>query len=174
LRRRGSPRFFVADADGGLLVCSPDLEADVLERAKRKLGELIARNQPPLSMAFEPLDPDTILRFVPLSRDGSCHYAVFIERIKREGTLEAAKRFGLTKREAQVLDALMAGLSNPAIAERLCIAEATVGEHVKKLFKKTQTNKRSELVARMFQGASHAGRPSVASLKGDIRRPGGR
>ncbi len=51
-----------------------------------------------------------------------------------------------------MLELLVAGLTTAEIAERLCISEGTVGDHVKSLFRKTRTNKRSELVARVFRG----------------------
>lgn len=51
----------------------------------------------------------------------------------------------LTPREAQVLDLVTAGLSNPGIAERLHLGLTTVKTHVGSLYAKTGTASRIEL-----------------------------
>ena len=51
----------------------------------------------------------------------------------------------LTPREAQVLDLVTAGLSNPGIAERLHLGLTTVKTHVGSLYAKTGTESRIEL-----------------------------
>ena len=162
VRRRSSPKFFLTDGVGHLLACSPELDGSFLERSRRKLHEILAREESLREPEFELADRDTLLRFVPLTHEDASYYAVFVEPVKRDGVAAAIKRFGVSKREAEVLEALMAGRSTPLIARQLFISEATVGEHVKNLFKKTKTNRRSELIARILRDTAHemSGPPS--------------
>jgi DNA-binding CsgD family transcriptional regulator len=54
--------------------------------------------------------------------------------------------FGLTERELQVADLLLAGHSIETVANLLAISPATVKIHVRALFRKTDTNRQSDLV----------------------------
>ncbi len=58
---------------------------------------------------------------------------------------------GLTAREREVLDLILEGLGNAAIAKRLFIGEGTVKTHVKNLFEKMGCKNRVQLV-----NAAHA------------------
>jgi DNA-binding NarL/FixJ family response regulator len=55
--------------------------------------------------------------------------------------------FGLSRRERDVLDELIRGLDNRAIAARLCIAEDTVKSHVKAIFRKLGARDRAHAIA---------------------------
>jgi DNA-binding NarL/FixJ family response regulator len=57
-------------------------------------------------------------------------------------------RFGLTPREAEVLDLLVEGLTNRAIAERLVISPNTVKRHLKAIFAKMGVTTRAAAVAK--------------------------
>ena len=50
----------------------------------------------------------------------------------------------LTRREEQVLRALVCGETNKAIAKRFGITEATAKVHMKRLFKKTNVSNRTQ------------------------------
>ena len=54
---------------------------------------------------------------------------------------------GLTARELEVLRLISSGLSNQAIAERLCISEHTVHRHVANTLSKLDVPSRSAAVA---------------------------
>lgn len=51
---------------------------------------------------------------------------------------------GLTERELSVLKAVAAGLPNKTISERLWVSEHTVKFHLTNIFRKTETNNRTE------------------------------
>lgn len=56
------------------------------------------------------------------------------------------RRFGLTQREADVLELINMGQSNLQIAAELSISENTVKRHVNNIFKKTGTQSRHEII----------------------------
>ena len=58
----------------------------------------------------------------------------------------AAEWFGLTRREVEVLRHLVAGRSNPAIAEALFISPRTAQTHVQNIFGKLGVRSRAEAV----------------------------
>jgi DNA-binding NarL/FixJ family response regulator len=60
---------------------------------------------------------------------------------------DAAAEFGLSRRERDVLDELLMGLDNRAIAGRLCISEDTVKSHVKAIFRKLGARDRAHAMA---------------------------
>jgi DNA-binding NarL/FixJ family response regulator len=55
---------------------------------------------------------------------------------------------GLTEREDEVLRLLAQGLTNAAIAERLCVSDKTVRNHVSNIFNKLGVSDRAAAVAR--------------------------
>jgi DNA-binding NarL/FixJ family response regulator len=62
-------------------------------------------------------------------------------------------RWGLTGREAEVLEHIIQGTSNKAIAARLGCAERTVEVHVTHVLSKAQVESRSALIAKFFQAS---------------------
>jgi DNA-binding CsgD family transcriptional regulator len=71
--------------------------------------------------------------------------------LRARGSLTAAAlHFGLTPRETDVLRSVVANRTNAEIARELHIAESTVSDHVKALFRKTGANKRTELLTKLF------------------------
>jgi DNA-binding NarL/FixJ family response regulator len=66
---------------------------------------------------------------------------------------QLAERWGLTARESEVLEHIIQGASNKAIAARLGCAERTVEVHVTHVLSKAQAESRSALIAKFFQGA---------------------
>lgn len=64
-----------------------------------------------------------------------------------------ANRWGLTARECEVLENIIQGASNKAIAARLGCAERTVEVHVTHVLSKAQAESRSALIAKFFQGS---------------------
>jgi ATP/maltotriose-dependent transcriptional regulator MalT len=70
------------------------------------------------------------------------------QRLKSPEAAEAARETsGLTARELEVLRLISGGLSNQAIADRLCISEHTVHRHVANTLSKLDVPSRSAAVA---------------------------
>lgn len=69
----------------------------------------------------------------------------FRDRVSKQ--VEALRRhYGLSSREAEVLELIVRGNSVPRIAERLVISENTVQTHAKRLYRKLDVHKRQELL----------------------------
>lgn len=62
-----------------------------------------------------------------------------------EAARRQAKAFGLTRRELEIVRAVVAGCSNRAIAERASISENTVKSHLTHIFNKLGASNRVEL-----------------------------
>jgi DNA-binding CsgD family transcriptional regulator len=150
-QRRGGPTFFICDTTGETIFCSRDLlGTQRLEQSKCLLSRRYAAPES-IGETFEVLDENVILRIVPLVGEQLGHFAVFLETSSGRNSLDSAsKLYDLTKREVEVLGLVLRGLSTVQIAQSLFISEGTVGDHIKSLFRKTKTNRRSELVARIF------------------------
>jgi DNA-binding CsgD family transcriptional regulator len=153
LQRRSAPRFFICDRNGEIVFCSPDLvDTALLENSYRVVERFLRDERAGEQTRCEVLDARHMLRIIPLSGPRAGFFAVFFEMISSRNSLEfAAQRFDLTKRELQVLELLGSGCSTAEIARQLFISEGTVGDHVKNLFRKTNTNRRSVLLARIYR-----------------------
>ncbi|MBL7439208.1 response regulator transcription factor, partial [Escherichia coli] len=65
-----------------------------------------------------------------------------------DGNPQAVATLGLSPREMQVLEELLAGRSNQEIAERLGVSRNTVKTHVARLLDKLGAKRRGDAVAR--------------------------
>ena len=84
----------------------------------------------------------------PLEGDDAGKIAVTLRRATPAETFDLLCRsYALTRRERQVVSALVAGLDTRALAERLCISRHTVQDHLKSVFAKAEVRSRRELVA---------------------------
>ena len=76
--------------------------------------------------------------------------AVLVERMQMRNHLSTAQtRYGLSRRELEVLRCLVAGGTNAEISGKLHIAESTVVYHIKRLLQKMQARNRTELVSKL-------------------------
>ena len=67
---------------------------------------------------------------------------------KIERSLEYAKKYGLSKRENEILLKVLRGRTNAEISKKLCISELTVKTHLNNIYKKLPTAFSNELKAR--------------------------
>ncbi len=68
-----------------------------------------------------------------------------------DGGSPPAQRFGLTKREMDVLRLMGKGYSNRSIARALGLSEATVKTHVERVFRRLEVNDRTEAVVKAIR-----------------------
>ena len=78
--------------------------------------------------------------------------------------------YGLTRREAEVAQLVLRGLSTTAIAATLAISDLTVQQHLKLVFHKVGVGSRRELVAQIFTG--HYRRSKIAEKEGPSKMRG--
>jgi len=150
VRRREPPRFFIIDAQLKVLSISPGAAIDkIIPEALVRLSECGALREPTLVA----LNDDTWLRTVPLDATWVEATVVFVENGEVRGSIQrAASRYTLSKREMDVLRLMLDNHPNAAIAKLLFIAESTVCEHIKNIYRKTQSTRRSELIGKLLQG----------------------
>src|SRR5665213_1712223 len=151
-QRRDSPRFVICDAAMQVLCGSPGIEHDVpLNAALGALGPRCRESCASKTVLSEAYDDETVLRIVPLAGKFSGCVAIFIDAFGRRGSVaEAAKNFGLTKRESEVVPLILRGTSNTDIAVALCVSECTISDHVKSIMRKMNASKRIEIIGKVF------------------------
>lgn len=147
--------------DKGLKVLAAEQGTDTLLDGKLQIGGACTET---LRKAVEGLaarPPDerrsvintgpSLLHLVGLNGTDGPYYAVFVEhQIEAEQLESSAKRYGLTKRETEVLELIINGKSGSEIAQTLCIRLATVNDHFKSLRRKTDTHSRSAMLVKIL------------------------
>ena len=138
---------FVADARGIIHhanACARELLAST-DLRERFVSALRAGDAAPPDLELTPLA--STLRtglFLCILRQGSPDLSVRLA--------EAARAWGLTPREKEVLRELVSGESNKVIAARLGCAPATVEVHVARLLEKSRCESRLALAVRFWRG----------------------
>ncbi|GAC1403683.1 MAG: hypothetical protein NVSMB64_05730 [Candidatus Velthaea sp.] len=95
--------------------------------------------------------PFGVVRLMPLETRAQREFIVSVELLRHRASLGAqAARFSISKRELQVLGAMLRGAAVVEIATELSISSSTVIFHLKRLLKKTASRNRTELAARML------------------------
>ena len=164
--RRSSPQFFLLDDQLNVVAASSgEGLADLIRQALRTAPSWM-HDAP----SVVPLTDDVFLRVVPLERQWSHLKMVFVESLRGRGGLEAvARRFGLTQREIDVLRLLISSKSNTEIAQALSIAESTVGDHLKSIFRKMNSTRRTQVITQTVRTGG-LNRTSMCSLGRSIPR----
>jgi DNA-binding NarL/FixJ family response regulator len=83
--------------------------------------------------------------------------AGLVQRVRARAT-PAAVRFGLTTRELELVDAVVAGCANNDIAAQLKISPKTVKHHLTRIFAKVRVSNRLELALFALQNHLGSGR----------------
>ncbi len=93
--------------------------------------------------------PFLMVRVVPLKGIDAYRIGLTIERYQARNSIGyAARRFGMSPRELQVLALVLQGYGTPEIAHALEIAESTAHDHVKRMLIKTRAKNRVEMAAK--------------------------
>jgi DNA-binding CsgD family transcriptional regulator len=114
-------------------------------------------------------DPEGVKRDLLRSLEGEADAPYHVTEIARRGVVShflavrrggadaaarrreiAARRWGLTPRQAEVVALIAKGLTNRAIADRIGCTEGTVGLHVSAILQKAAAEGRAELTARFW------------------------
>jgi DNA-binding CsgD family transcriptional regulator/PAS domain-containing protein len=121
-----------------------------LEQVAQSLAEAVRRHA-----QGEANPPGTAITSLQV-RGLSPHFLVVDRSVEAQVSSRVhmlAARWGLTGREAEVLEHIIQGTSNKVIATRLGCAERTVEVHVTHVLSKADVESRSALIAKFFQSA---------------------
>jgi DNA-binding CsgD family transcriptional regulator len=124
---------------------TPPLLADTLAQL---VAELDAA---PRGAAVSRALPFAFVRLARLVGGSAQFFLVSVEPARRRSTvLRAMTRYGLSRREGQVLGEVLRGASSTEIGESLSISGSTATFHLKQLLRKTSSRNRTELTARVL------------------------
>ncbi|PJE46548.1 MAG: hypothetical protein CUR34_07910 [Sediminibacterium sp.] len=85
------------------------------------------------------LEPETVTRLIQTART----------KFNTDGGIERFQEFGLTQREIQVAELLLAGSSYKEISTILNVSYTTVNEHIKNIYKKVKVNSKMAFINRV-------------------------
>ncbi|GAC1409100.1 MAG: hypothetical protein NVSMB64_17780 [Candidatus Velthaea sp.] len=148
--RRKTPYLIIVDEAGSVVYAREDMPLDAA--ALTLVPDLIRRlADPELQTAVALVEPTVALRATRmLGAAGTC-YAIFREEYSpRNVMIDAKRRYGLSARECEVIGLLMGGKATAEIANVMCIAPSTVQAHVKNIARKTDSRKRTEVLAKVL------------------------
>jgi DNA-binding CsgD family transcriptional regulator len=101
------------------------------------------------------------MRFSPLRNVGEQQFALVVEADRNENCIaRAASRYGITKRQIEVLLLVLEGANAGNVARALNIAEYTAQGHIKALLMKTESRNRATMIAKILDWS--ATRPTNA------------
>ena len=144
----------VVDRNLQMIAQSLDLDVSAFAGRIRRLVERhVAEGGASSRSTVDVLDVDTALRVVDLSSERGEYYAVTFERSqqRRDAIDAVATEHRLTKREREVFRMLLAGSSDSEVSERLVISRMTATDHAKNILRKTGSNKRTQLFAKVIK-----------------------
>lgn len=156
---RQLPDLYILDQSGRVIFARSDVNAREREKTQALPAEIEPivldimkrRTLEAQDRVFVDRTVSRIVHMTRLNGERPGHVAVFISPFRvREDISAAAKKYGLTKREAQVVRLLAAGTRTQEIAQEMQIKASTVALHVKSAMSKTQAHSRVELVMRAF------------------------
>jgi DNA-binding CsgD family transcriptional regulator len=122
---------------------------DILHVIKGLIEECVRSNERHSRIAF--LDGHRVVRVTRLDGEPETLYAVNVEYFRGGDSLSrAARKYGLTRREIDVLALILEGARATEIARSLQIAETTVQGYYKRLLSKTKSRTRPSMVANVL------------------------
>jgi DNA-binding CsgD family transcriptional regulator len=133
---------------------------DIIITVKALVDECVQSHNRHSRIAF--LDGHRFVRVTRLDGDTDTLYAVTVEYFRGGDSLSrAARKYGLTRREIEVLALILEGARATEIARSLQIAETTVQGYYKRLLSKTQSRTRPSMVANVLDWGGAARRRSA-------------
>jgi DNA-binding CsgD family transcriptional regulator len=138
-------------------------EPDAIEMLHEAFGEIQLRGEVPAALisALRELSSDSDPTATAVVSDYLLHmkklsgreqfYLVSVERVaQRDHIARATQRFGLTRRETEVLSHVLRGDRANDIALQLCISPTTVSDYLTNLLRKTDSRNRSEMLSKVM------------------------
>jgi DNA-binding CsgD family transcriptional regulator len=164
-RRNSAPVMFVIDEQQRPVLAEEatgdDSPLHALYRPRN--GHVSPLLQPTLALLIRELEssprgasvsralPFAFVRLARLVGGSAPFFLVSVEPARRRATvLRAMTRYGLSRREGQVLGEVLRGASSTEIGESLSISGSTATFHLKQLLRKTSSRNRTELTARVL------------------------
>jgi DNA-binding NarL/FixJ family response regulator len=114
-------------------------------------GRVIAMNGRYQTRRASGVADEGLLLDVPLLTEGHRLLLEAEAAARPLAVASAVRRYRFTRRETEVLEHLLDGLSSRTIAARLDLGVRTVESHVARLLEKSGCDSRGELIARVFQ-----------------------
>ena len=162
-----NPDLVIIDIDGGVDRLLPVL-APTLPRGTRMMILASALDQQTLAVAFrlgvtgailKHETPDVLLEAVRqvhsgqvwLDQSSTTELVARLSETPQTSTPEARRATSLTGRERQVVALAGEGLRNMEMADRLCISEVTVRNHLTAIFRKLKLSNRFQLALYAFK-----------------------
>ncbi len=88
---------------------------------------------------------------VTLARRKEDRYFLVVREESLQASIERLRKLGLTRREAEVMQWVSEGKTNPEIARILSISLATVNHHIEHIFKKFGVDNRQKAIKHMME-----------------------
>ena len=129
----------------------PSAVQSVAARALAAGSDTAPRHQVAVARVLSRSGTWVVLHGARMLTHGERHVAVIIEAATRARIFPLlVSAYGLTEREQEVTELVLAGSSTAEIATQLVISPHTVQQHLKAIFDKTGVNSRRDLVGRIF------------------------
>ncbi|MCR8921619.1 helix-turn-helix transcriptional regulator [Dasania sp. GY-MA-18] len=118
--------------------------ADILLRQQQRIIAVISVIRSPAASDFNPQELALLNKLQPFF-EYALNAVYLPKRVAERQSLQ--EKYQLTEREVDVLELIIAGLSNKLIARELMVELATIKTHLIHIYKKTAVATRSELLA---------------------------
>ncbi len=153
-RHRAAPECFIVDRELAVLVATTVSEqrGELPPAIAKMVAELVASSGGDLTtLSGSDIVDNKLVRVAPMTGPNGACLGVFVETLRgRDAVASAIVRYGLSAREADVMNCLSFGERTKGIAKSLGISEATVSDHVKSIMAKMNCHSRTQLLARVF------------------------
>jgi len=139
-----TPAFVIGP--GGAIAMANSVGVALLERGRKEVLDSIAESAR--------LGPDA--GAFSITRVTALGWPAYLMAIRRappelaERVLLVQRRWGLSARQARILELVASGVSNKEIALALCCAEVTVENHLTELFRRSGARSRAGLVGKLI------------------------
>jgi len=126
-------------------------ETRLLPELEAAVKTMIAELERDASETLLLLAGERAMRLSPLKNAAEQQFALVIETDRNENCIaRAASRYGLTRRQIEVLLLVLEGANAGEVARALGIAEYTAQGHIKALLEKTTSRNRAAMVAKVL------------------------